>query len=119
MARVTFFELSVDDPKRAMKFYETVFGWKFQKYGDEDYWLITTGDQKELGINGAIRPREAKTPNLVNTIGVKDIDKAIRDVETNGGKLVIPKTEIPMQGTLAYVLDSEGNMHGIMQPVKM
>ena len=32
MPRVIHFELSADDPARAVKFYDEVFGWKTQKW---------------------------------------------------------------------------------------
>ena len=32
MARVVHFELPADDPERAVKFYEGVFGWQIQKW---------------------------------------------------------------------------------------
>jgi len=116
MSKVSWFEMSADDTKRAMSFYEKVFGWKFQKLENGDYWLATAGDDKEPGINGAIMPRKAKTPPVVNTINVTNIDEAIRNIEKNGGKVVVPKMDVAMAGTLAYFLDTEGNMHGILQP---
>jgi uncharacterized protein len=115
MARVTWFELTADDPKRAMKFYEKVFGWKFQQWGEEDYWLATTGDKKDIGIDGAIQPRKPKSAPVVNTIGVTNIDEALKMIEKNGGKIVVPKMRVPKTGDLAYFVDTEGNMHGILQ----
>ena len=32
MARVIHFEISADDPKRAVRFYEQALGWKFEEY---------------------------------------------------------------------------------------
>ena len=47
MSRVVHFELCADDPERAVKFYEEVFGWKIQKWdGPQDYWLATTGAKR-------------------------------------------------------------------------
>ena len=55
MARVVHFEIPVDNPDRAVKFYTDVFGWKIEKWeGPIDYWLITTGEENEPGINGAL-----------------------------------------------------------------
>ncbi len=116
MAKVSWFELSADDPKRAMKFYEKVFGWKFEKLEGGDYWLATTGEEKEPGINGAIMPRKPQSAPVVNTINVSDIDEAIKKIEKNGGKVIVPKMEVEMAGTLAYFMDTEGNMHGVLQP---
>jgi predicted enzyme related to lactoylglutathione lyase len=119
MPRVVFFEMGADDPKRAMRFFEQVFGWKFQEYMDQEYWIAQTGEKKEEGIDGGSHPRRPNTPPIVNTIPVKDIDATIRAIESNGVKIVVPKMEVPGQGTLAYFLDTEGNMHGIMQPLPM
>lgn len=116
MSKVSWFEMSADEPKRAMKFYENVFGWKFQKFEDQDYWLVTAGEKEEMGIDGAIMPRKPETAPVVNTINVPNIDEAIKKIEQNGGKVVVPKMDVAMAGTLAYFVDTEGNMHGILQP---
>ena len=45
MPRPVHFEISADDPERALHFYQAVFGWKSQKWdGPQDYWLISTGE---------------------------------------------------------------------------
>ena len=54
MNRVVHFDIQADDPKRAAAFYSTVFGWKFNQWGDIEYWLVTTGDDSQPGINGAL-----------------------------------------------------------------
>ena len=60
MPRPIHFEIPAENPQRAMQFYETLFGWKFQKWeGDSDYWLITTGDSQPGIDGGLMRRREA------------------------------------------------------------
>ena len=55
MSRVAHFEIHVDDPARAISFYENVFGWQFSKWdGPQDYWLIKTGEADERGIDGGL-----------------------------------------------------------------
>ena len=50
MSRVIHFDLSADNPERAANFYRTVFEWKVEKWqGPSDYWLMTTGVEKEPG----------------------------------------------------------------------
>lgn len=45
-----YFELPADDPKRAIAFYEKVFGWTITKWdAPMDYWLVTTGPDDEPG----------------------------------------------------------------------
>ena len=43
MPRVVHFEIHAQDPERAVRFYERVFGWSAQRWGSEEYWLLTTG----------------------------------------------------------------------------
>lgn len=35
-----------------------MFKWKIEKWDQFEYWLVTTGEDDELGINGAIMPKE-------------------------------------------------------------
>jgi predicted enzyme related to lactoylglutathione lyase len=46
---------------------------------------------------------------------VENIDETIRAVEANGGRIAAPKFHIPTVGTVAYVVDTEGNVVGISQ----
>jgi uncharacterized protein len=52
MNRPIHFEIPAEKPERAMRFYEKVFGWKFERWGGPmEYWTINTGTS-EPGING-------------------------------------------------------------------
>jgi predicted enzyme related to lactoylglutathione lyase len=114
--RVIHFEINADDPKRAVEFYEKVFGWKIGKWGGPAaYWLISTGDEKQPGINGAIMERMDKA-TTINTIDVPSIDEYVKKVVKAGGKQVSKKNTIPGIGYFAYCTDTEGNIFGIMQP---
>ena len=116
MPRVIHFELVSDDPERTKKFYEEIFDWKVEKWeGPVDYWLITTGDESESGINGAFSRRQSPEDVVVNTIGVPDADEFIKRIEANGGKIIRPKSAVPGVGWMAYCEDTEGNLFGIMQ----
>lgn len=84
MPRPIHFEIHADDPERAVSFYDAVFGWRIAKWdGPVDYWLVTTGEEDEPGINGAILRRMGGTPGdsdsvnaFVNTIQVDSIERA-------------------------------------------
>lgn len=116
MPRVVHFELSVDDPERAIKFYSTVFGWQTHKWeGTQDYWLVTTGEAGTLGIDGGIMRRGAQDAPVVNTIDVPSVDEYVAKITANGGTVVAPKMPIPGVGYLAYCKDTEGTTFGIMQ----
>jgi predicted enzyme related to lactoylglutathione lyase len=119
MPRVVHFEIYTDNPEAVRPFYQDVFGWKFQKFegGPMEYWLVTTGDDKEPGINGGlIRPRQGQSPGTLNTIGVASLDASIKKVEDRGGKICVAKMAIPGVGWLAYAEDPAGNVFGMIEP---
>lgn len=117
MPRVIHFEIPADNPDRAVKFFEDVFGWKINKWGEMDYWLIETGPKEEPGINGAIGRRDQHMPATTNTISVPDVEAYMEKVKQAGGKIISPhKMPIPGVGWFAYCQDTEGNLFGILQP---
>jgi predicted enzyme related to lactoylglutathione lyase len=120
MNRVIHFELSMDNPKRALEFYSDVFGWDSQKWeGPMDYWLVSTGPKEEPGIDGALMLRsetdERVKKGATITIGVESLDDIIDKLKNNGGKILMPKTPVPGVGYSATFEDSEGNLIGLMQ----
>jgi uncharacterized protein len=123
MPRVVHFEIHADEPQRAMRFYTDLFGWQFKAYaGPMPYWLITTGPDGTLGINGGLMQRmHPLTGNdgvigFVCTVDVDDLDSSFARALELGGKVALPKMPIPGIGWLAYVKDTEGNVLGLMQP---
>jgi predicted enzyme related to lactoylglutathione lyase len=116
MKRVVHFEIGADDPDRAAKFYQDVFEWEINKWdGPIDYWLATTGEEKEPGINGAIKHRVDPRQSTINTIEVPSVAAFIDKIVSAGGEVVMPKTEIPGIGFHAYCRDTEGNIFGIIE----
>lgn len=114
MPRVVHFEIHADNPERAVKFYSKAFGWKVERWGPQAYWLADTGPKEEMGINGAIMPRE-KGQTTVDTVGVPSIEEALKAVKAAGGKVVQQKLPVPGMGWTAYCLDTEGNKLGLFQ----
>ena len=119
MSRVVHFEFVAEDIEKISEFYKTVFDWKINKWdGPIEYWFITTGDEKEPGINGGLAAKKEGEPNMtMNTIDVNDIDKAVKDVETNGGTIIKPKMQMPGIGWLVFIKDPDGNMWILRQSV--
>jgi predicted enzyme related to lactoylglutathione lyase len=116
MPRPIHFEIPADNPERAIGFYTNVFGWKFSKWeGPMDYWLISTGQAPEPGIDGGLLVRRDPSQPCVNTIGVENLDRAVESVLSNGGSMALPKMPVPGVGWLAYCKDTEGHVFGMMQ----
>jgi predicted enzyme related to lactoylglutathione lyase len=117
MPRVVHFEVSADDPERAVAFYKDVFGWEVHKWdGPEAYWLIKTGPDGQPGINGGLFVRKGPMTGHVNTVDVPSVDEFAAKIEAHGGTIVLPKMAIPGIGWLSYAKDTEGSIFGIMQP---
>jgi predicted enzyme related to lactoylglutathione lyase len=117
MKRPIHFEIPAEKPERAMKFYETVFGWKFEKWnGPMEYWVIRTGEDGTPGINGGLMARRDPAQPCVNTMDVPNLDATISEVQAAGGQCVVPKMPVPGVGWLAYFKDTEGHIFGAMQP---
>lgn len=116
MPRVTFFEVPADSPDRAMKFYKEVFGWQFDKWdGPMECWLVKTGNGGKRGIDGGLMKKSNNLPAIRNVIDVSSVDEYSGKISSNGGKLLMPKTEIPGIGFFALFQDTEGNVFGMMQ----
>jgi uncharacterized protein len=116
MSRVVHFEIAANDVNKVKDFYSKVFGWKIESWGGPmEYWLISTGDEKDMGINGGLFKKNGPQ-TIINTVGVKNIDESIKNVEKHGGKVTSSKDVIPGVGYFAYCEDVEGNKFGIMQP---
>lgn len=115
MAKVVHFEIPVDDPERAQQFYQAVFDWKVQGYGDFPYWLVQAGPEDERGADGALIGRSETHRAPVVIIGVEDLDASTQRATEAGAQLVQGKQAVPGMGWSAYLRDPEGNVIGLWQ----
>jgi predicted enzyme related to lactoylglutathione lyase len=129
MFRPVHFEIHATDPTAAMAFYESVLGWRFEKWGDVDYWLVSTsgGDpmsttpDPEPGINGGLLPRVGPPPSAdqavnasVLVVGVPDCDATVATAVAAGGSIALPPETMPGVGRVGYVKDPDGNLLGLI-----
>jgi len=116
ISRVVHFEIPADDPERLIKFHESVFGWRFEKWdGPIEYWLIMTGPEDQPGIDGGLARRTEPEIGVENTIDVVILDQSLIEVEAHGGKIIRPKIPVPGVGWMVYFMDTEGNIFGLME----
>ena len=83
--------------------------------GPEDYRLVSTGEEDQPGINGAIMHRRARSESTVNRIDVPSLDEFIERVTGNRGTVVMGKTAVPGVGYMAHCKDPQGNTFGMME----
>lgn len=120
MARVVHFEIHAQEPARAAEFYKNVFNWQISQWGNEQYWIVKTGEKDEPGIDGGIMKRHGEIDGeaviaYVCTIDVDSLDYYAEKVINSGGENVVAKMAVPGVGWLAYFKDTEKNIFGIMQ----
>jgi predicted enzyme related to lactoylglutathione lyase len=114
MGRYVHFEHFVDDPQKAIDFYQRVFGWSAQEWTGMPYWIVTTGPDEKPGINGgfsASPPPDGQ--RVVNTLEVDDIDDAIKRSREAGAVVIMEKQAIPGVGWMAYLKDPTGVVFGV------
>jgi predicted enzyme related to lactoylglutathione lyase len=122
--KVVHFEIPTDDVARAQKFYKDAFGWGMVSVAGTQYTILHTGptDQKtgmlqERGvINGGLLKRQKPVERILITIQVDDLDGSLKKVQRLDGKVVQGRQEVPGVGWTAYVMDTEGNTVGLIQP---
>jgi len=116
MPNVVHFEICVDDLPAAVRFYANVFGWKIERSEEgANYWLITTGDDTDAGISGALTERFDDLNPTINTIDVESLDRSARKIVEEGGKILAPKVMVIGTGHVQYCQDPEGNTFGIVE----
>ena len=116
MGSIVHFDLPVDDPKRAVKFYSGLFGWKFTKAGGGmEYYFIEIPDDTSAPLRGGMGLREDPAQRITNYIGVPSVDEYLEKVVLAGGKVVLGRQAVPGFGYLAQCLDTEGNLFGLWQ----
>ena len=112
--RPTHFEFYSNDPEATVKFLAKAFGWAAKRWGDEDYWLLDTGDGP--GINGAVARSGDDGPKTLATCNVDDLDAAIQAVEISGGSLLTDVMEIEGVGKWIQIEGPGGEVFGLMEP---
>lgn len=115
ISKLTHFAIYVDDIKRAEDFYSKVFGWAANSYGPSDFLQLKTDNSAEGQLIGALQDRKyAPINEKVNgfecSINVENVDHTATIVKSNGGIIVMPKTEIPHVGWIIKFQDTEGNI---------
>ncbi|MBM3496969.1 MAG: VOC family protein [Armatimonadetes bacterium] len=116
MNRIVHFEIPADDPEKVAAFYTDVFGWTFTKWeGPMEYWMVTTGDASQPGIDGGLMRREHPGQPVTNVVDVASVDECLAKIAASGGEVVVPKMPVPGVGWVAYFKDPDGNISGMME----
>jgi predicted enzyme related to lactoylglutathione lyase len=113
---ISWFEIPATDLNRAQKFYESIFGISMTPMDLANIKMRMFPLEDMMGVGGAIvdsggfhTPSATDGP-LIYLNANPDVQHVLDKVETAGGKIIVPKTEIsPDYGYMAVIIDTEGN----------
>lgn len=117
----TYFDLTVRDISQARKFFQELFGWRFEPFPmPYEYYRIRAGPEGEAGIDGGIgavndTPIAGGVPATQLTVPVADLDETIAKVLAGGGQLIEPRMPIPGIGWYATCAAPGGLRFGVIQ----
>ena len=117
-----WYELMTTDADGAKAFYDAVVGWNFGESTPEynGYRMINTRDG---GFAGGVLPITAEMqqhgarPIWLGYLNVSDVDQKVAEIETGGGKTLMPATDIPNVGRIAMLADPQGAPFYVMKPI--
>ncbi|KUJ20176.1 Glyoxalase/Bleomycin resistance protein/Dihydroxybiphenyl dioxygenase [Mollisia scopiformis] len=122
---ISWTDIPVTDISRAKEFYSTIFGWTFPTFGPPPTEPVTQALFKKGSMNGSfilVEPEkmissvtsEESCVAVRVTITVESVDEKIVEIEKAGGKLYLPKKELPGgRGFTLFFTDTEGNVMGL------
>jgi uncharacterized protein len=108
--QLVHFELPAQDAGRAMKFWQSLFGWKFQAWSGPVEYHMLAGNEP----GGAIYPGDDGGSGPIVYFGTTDIDASIARARELGGS-ADDKQPIPGIGWFARCVDTEGNSFSLFQ----
>lgn len=112
-------ELHTKDLAAAKKFYGTVFGWTGKAgEGDMEYWHWKNAD-KEIGGMMTQMGAPNAPPHWLAYVAVSDVDGVTKKVETLGGKVLMPATEMPKVGKFSVVQDPTGAVFSLFRSARV
>lgn len=116
---VGWFDIYVNDMKRAVSFYESVLRLNLEKIGDptgETEMMSFKGNMTSYGASGALVKSAHSRPGMGGTLiyfSVEDCSAEESRVASAGGKVIRPKFSIGEFGWVTLCQDTEGNMFGL------
>ena len=111
---IVHWEIVSNGPAKDVQgFYADVFGWKIDANNELGYGLVDKDDAGGVagGISGSTDPN---LPGHVTVyFAVDDPDAVLKDVESRGGSIVLPTTEVVPGTTIALFTDPWGSLVGL------
>lgn len=126
---VVHFEIHASEPQRLIDFYTELLGWRFDRYGEWQYWSISTEGAAGTGasgpgIDGGLAQREGPAPQAGAPINGSTIVVAVDDADATfargielGADAAVHPEDLEGVGRVGYLRDPDGNVFGILSEV--
>ncbi len=116
-------ELHVPDPVAAIAFYAGLFGWRSAEMPAPGmmYRVLSTadGDQQDASFGGVAPFRgegEGERARWVPYFMTADVDATVALAGANGGSVLMPPTDLPEVGRIAWLADPAGAVFALLKP---
>ncbi len=111
---INWFEIPVKNFERAKKFYGSMLATEITDHHmDHMKYGVFSYDADNNKVGGALVEMEGAEPSskgvTIYLNGGDDLTIPLSKVESAGGKVVMPKTDIGENGFMAQFIDTEGN----------
>jgi predicted enzyme related to lactoylglutathione lyase len=114
--RFVWYDLMTPDIKAAEAFYTKVAGWGTQPWEGMPYTMWTANGQPMGGVMS--NEGTGAPPHWLAYISVPDVEKALAQVGSLGGRTIVPGKDIPTVGRFAIVADPQGAAFALFTPAK-
>jgi predicted enzyme related to lactoylglutathione lyase len=108
----SWLELLTTDAAAAMKFYQTLFGWRPSEAFDMGpmgtYQMFNRGDRMIGGMMNKPAQMAQVPPHWAIYFRVPDINAATTRIKANGGKILTGPTEVPGGDWVVTAMDPQG-----------
>jgi predicted enzyme related to lactoylglutathione lyase len=110
---LTMTQLNTPDPEAAQRFYEGLFGWRFESVagGDQPFWGIYNGDRLNAGMM-ELAPEAGTPPHWLAYFVSEDADADAGRIGELGGQVIVPPMEVP-GGRILVAQDPQGAVFGL------
>ena len=121
--KIIWHDLITDTPQLTQEFYQSLFGWEFEElslagglFGKVNYTLIRHNGKLIGGMVDQTKLQVQKDiSQWVVLMSVKDIEKAVEEVNSSGGTVFSSVTDLGERGKIAIVADPQGALLGLLE----
>ncbi|MEU0939692.1 MULTISPECIES: VOC family protein [unclassified Embleya] len=112
-------ELHGVEPAAALAFYGGLFGWRSQEFQmpGMTYTVLSTaeGDPQDTSFGGIVPDSHGQDPHWIAYFEVADADDVVERAKVNRGSVLMPATDVPEVGRLAWLADPFGAPFAIIR----